>query len=41
LNAALRDGTYNRDTWKKCTGKTAPELGVEWKKDIESQLAAS
>jgi hypothetical protein len=40
LNAAMRDGTYSRDTWKKLTGKTVQDLGAEWTKDIESQLAA-
>ena len=41
LNAAIRDGTYSQDTWKTITGKSVQDLGAEWKKDIESQLAAS
>lgn len=40
LNAAMRDGTYNRDTWKQITGKSVVDLGEEWKKEIETQLAA-
>jgi hypothetical protein len=40
LNAAMREGEYNDDLWKKYTGKTAPELGAEWKREIELQLAA-
>ena len=39
LNAAMRGGTYNEEIWKKLTGKTVQELGAEWKKDIEAQLA--
>lgn len=39
LNAAMRDGTYSDDLWKQKTGKTLQELGAEWKKDIEMQLA--
>jgi hypothetical protein len=39
MNAAMRAGQYDDGLWKQCTGKTAPELGVEWKRDIETQLA--
>ena len=39
LNAAMRNGTYSDDIWKQKTGKTLQELGAEWKKDIEMQLA--
>jgi hypothetical protein len=38
LNAAMRAGTYDDALWKQFTGKTAPELGDEWKQDIEAQL---
>ena len=38
LNAAMREGKYDDGLWKKFTGKTAPELGEEWKKEIEAQL---
>jgi hypothetical protein len=38
LNADLRQGKYTRDFWKRHTNKTAPELGDEWKQQIEAQL---
>jgi Peptidase of plants and bacteria len=41
MDAAMRGGKYNEDLWKKYTGKTAPELGDEWKKIVESQLASA
>jgi len=41
MNAAMRDGKYDDGLWQKYTGKTAPELGEEWKKDIETQLASA
>ena len=41
LNAAMRDGRYSEDLWQKYTGKTAPELGEEWKKEVETQLAGA
>jgi hypothetical protein len=41
MNAAMREGNYDDALWKQYTGKTAPELGEEWKKDIEAQLAVS
>lgn len=34
LNAAMRQGKYSDDLWKKYTGKTADELGAEWKKSL-------
>jgi hypothetical protein len=40
MNAAMRDGKYDDGLWQKYTGKTAPELGDEWKKDIETQLGS-
>jgi hypothetical protein len=41
MNAAMREGKYDDGLWKKYTGKTAPELGEEWKKDVEAQLAGA
>ncbi|HEY4416545.1 MAG TPA: GH92 family glycosyl hydrolase [Verrucomicrobiae bacterium] len=40
LNAAMRDGNYHDTLWKEATGKTVQELGAEWKKDVQAQLAA-
>jgi len=36
MNAAIRNGTYNQDIWKKLTGKTADELGDEWKAALKA-----
>lgn len=36
LNEAIRDGKYNDETWKKLTGKTADELGEEWKAALKA-----
>jgi hypothetical protein len=41
LNAAARQGKYREDLWKDLTGKTAPELGEEWKKFHEERLRIS
>src|ERR1043166_9086564 len=38
LNAAARRGTYSDDLWKTCTGKTAPELGDEWREQLRQKL---
>jgi hypothetical protein len=38
MNAAMRAGNYDDGLWKQYTGKSAPELGDEWKKDIGTQL---
>jgi hypothetical protein len=40
LNAAMRMGNYKADLWKEITGKTVEDLGDEWKKSVEEQLAA-
>ncbi|MCD6048969.1 MAG: basic secretory protein, partial [Verrucomicrobia bacterium] len=32
LNAVARNGDYTAETWKDLTGKSAQELGEEWKK---------
>lgn len=34
LNAALREGKYESDLWKKLTGKTIDELNDEWKESL-------
>jgi hypothetical protein len=36
LNTAMRQGKYNEELWKQYTGKTADELGEEWKQGLES-----
>jgi hypothetical protein len=41
MNAAMRAGKYDDGLWKQFTGRTAPELGEEWKKEIETQLATT
>jgi hypothetical protein len=38
VNATLREGMYNRDFWKRHTGKTLQELGDKWKEQIEVKL---
>jgi predicted alpha-1,2-mannosidase len=40
VSAVLRDDKYTEDFWKQHTGKTAAELGAEWKLEIEQQLKA-
>jgi hypothetical protein len=35
LNAAMREGRYSDDLWKEITGKTADELGQEWKQTLK------
>jgi hypothetical protein len=34
LNAAMREGSYEKNLWEKFTGKTVEELGEEWKAEI-------
>ena len=41
MNAAMRENRYDAGLWEKYTGKTAPELGTEWKAEVMAQLAAS
>jgi hypothetical protein len=36
LNTAMRQGKYSDDLWKEYTGKSADELGDEWKKSLEN-----
>lgn len=36
LNAAMREGKYGDDLWKQWTGKTAEELGQEWKESLRA-----
>jgi len=38
LNADLRQGKYPPDFWKQHTNKTLPELGDEWRLQMEAQL---
>ncbi len=38
MNTAMRQGKYSDDLWKQYTGKTAPELGDEWKSGLEKSL---
>jgi hypothetical protein len=40
LNAAMRNSKYDDSLWKTYTGKPLEELGAEWKKEVETQLAA-
>jgi hypothetical protein len=40
LNAAMREGKYTDEIWKKRTGKSVEELGDEWKTSVQKQLAA-
>ena len=35
FNTVMRQGKYSDDLWKEYTGKTADELGEEWKKSLE------
>ena len=34
LNAAMRQGEYSEELWTQHTGKSAAELGAEWKKSL-------
>ncbi len=38
LNAAAREGRYSEQVWKDATGKTAEELGEEWKQENAKRL---
>jgi len=40
MNAAMREDRYDESLWSQYTGKSAPELGAEWAKEVEAQLAA-
>lgn len=35
LNAALREGSYTEEIWKRRTGRALAELGDEWKQSLE------
>ncbi len=41
LNAAIRSGKYSEEIWKESTGKTADELGADWKAEILKEIAPS
>ena len=38
LNAAIREGRYSEELWKKLTGHTVQELGDQWKAGLEKTL---
>ena len=38
LNAIIREGNYNEQTWTKLTGHTLPELGASWKQSLAQKL---
>jgi len=38
LNAAARVGKYGDEIWKEKSGKTAQELGIEWKTQLAKKL---
>jgi hypothetical protein len=40
LNAAMREGRYSDDLWREFTGKSADELGEEWKQSLRDAAAA-
>jgi hypothetical protein len=40
LNAAARQGRYHEELWKEVTGRTLQELGEEWKRNLEKNIAA-
>jgi hypothetical protein len=40
MNAAMREGKYDESLWQKYTGKPLPELGAEWEKEVQTQLAS-
>lgn len=39
LNASLRVDNYHEGLWEHRTGRTVQQLGDDWKKDVEAQLA--
>jgi hypothetical protein len=41
MDAVMRGGKYDEELWKKYTGKTLTELGDDWQKQVESQLASA
>jgi hypothetical protein len=40
LNAAMREGRYTEALWKEITGKSAEELGQEWKQTLPGAAPA-
>jgi hypothetical protein len=38
LNAGIRDGQYSEELWPKLTGHTVPDLGSEWKAELDKKL---
>ena len=41
MNAAMRQGRYSDDLWKQLTGKSADELGQEWKQNLPHVAAST
>jgi hypothetical protein len=39
LNAAARARKYDEEMWKTSSGHTLQELGEEWKKSVQEELA--
>jgi predicted alpha-1,2-mannosidase len=39
MNVAMREGKYDESLWQKYTGKPLSELGAEWEKEVQTQLA--
>ena len=39
LSAAMREGRYDAEIWKTRTGHTVEELGAEWKKSLDGNVA--
>ena len=40
LNAAIRDGKYSEALWRQHTGHALPELGDEWKAELQKRIGA-
>jgi len=41
LNAIIRSGDYNDDTWTKLAGHRLPDLGREWKQALATKLGVA
>jgi hypothetical protein len=41
MNAAMREGKYSDDLWKQFTGKSADELGKEWKESLSASAGGA
>lgn len=38
LNTLAREGNYTEEAWGESTGKTLPELGDEWRNELEERI---